>query len=251
MKLEDITDLETLEELLIYSDLLTEQQTQALIQSFNRFSSIPVKRVLDIGCGFGRHSREMNKQGFQVIGIDISEEAIKIAKTKQEDIIYFVADLRTFESDEPFDLAYAHNSTMACFLDNADFILALSNINSLLKPGGLFIFDYFYPTNLVNQGRYKPDLYLTKKVDGLTLEKRSEHKLDMQDQIHYEKSEYVVSDGKNRRTFHKVETLKYYEPEQIKNILKQNGFSEIHLFDRDTYSHITDDTVGIYVITKK
>jgi 2-polyprenyl-3-methyl-5-hydroxy-6-metoxy-1,4-benzoquinol methylase len=57
MKLEAITDFETLEDLLIYSHLPTERQISALIQTFNQFSSIPVKRVLDIGCGYGRHSR--------------------------------------------------------------------------------------------------------------------------------------------------------------------------------------------------
>ena len=251
MKLEDIKDIETLGDLLIYSDLPTKKQSQALIQIFNQFSSIPINRVLDIGCGYGRHSREVTKQSFQVTGIDISEKAIEIANAKQKNIPYFVADIRTFESNDLFDSAYAYNSTMAYFLDDADLNSALLNINSLLRTGGLFVFDYFYPTNLVNQGRYKPDLYLTKKVDGLTLEKQSEHKLDMQNQIHHEKSEYIVFDGKNRRTFHKVETLKYYEPDQIRIIVEQNGFSEAYLFDRDTYSQITDDTVGIYVITKK
>lgn len=144
MKIEEITDFETLEDLLIYEDLPTKQQTQALIQTFNSFSSVPVNIVLDIGCGYGRHSRELAKQGFQVTGIDISKRAIEIAKSKQSNISYFVADIRTFESDYIFDSAYAHNSTMAYFLDKNEFISTLSNIHSLIRDRGLFVFDFFY-----------------------------------------------------------------------------------------------------------
>ena len=251
MKLKDITDFETLEDLLIYSDLPTERQICTLIQAFNQFSSIPVKRVLDIGCGYGRHSRALAKQGFRVTGIDISKKAIEIAESKSSDCVYFVDDIRTFKSDFNFDSAYAHNSTMAYFIDDNEFKLALSNIYSLIKTGGLFVFDYFYPTNMLEQNKYERNLHQTKRVNGLTLDKYSQHNIDVKNQIHEEKSKYVVTGGIDIRTFLTTEILRYYEPEQIKDILKNVGFSEIILFDRDTYTPITDTTIGIYVISKK
>jgi len=251
MKIKDITDFETLEDLLIYPDLPTQQQAHALIQIFNNFSSIPVIDVLDIGCGYGRHSKSLSEQGFRVTGIDISKRAIEIAKSKSPNSIYLVGDIRSFESDVTFDASYAHNSTMAYFIDDNDFSSALSNINSMIKPGGLFVFDYFYPTNLLEQNKYERNLHQTKRVNGLTLDKYSQYNLDVKKQIHEEKSKYVVTDGIDIRTFLTTEILRYYEPEQIKDILKNIGFSEVMLFDRDTYTPITDTTIGIYVIGKK
>lgn len=74
MKLENINDFENLEDLLIYSKLPTNHQTQALIQIFNNISSIPVDNILNIGCGYRRHSKSLAKQGFRVTGIDISKK---------------------------------------------------------------------------------------------------------------------------------------------------------------------------------
>lgn len=251
MKLEDITDFETLEDLLIYPELPTNNQTQALIKIFNNVSSIPVEGVLDIGCGYGRHSRALVKQGFKITGIDISKRAIEIAKSKSSKPTYLVGDIRTLKSNICFDSAYAHNSTMAYFTDENDFNSALSNIYSLIKNGGWFVFDLFYPTNLLKQNRYERKLHQTKFVDGLTLDKFSEHEIDVINQIHREKSKYVVSDENDSKIFHTTETLKYYKPEQIISILKIREFSDFILFDRDTYTPLTDSSIGIYVVAKK
>ena len=40
------------------------------------------RRILDIGCGTGRHSIELAKRGYQVTGIDLSESQLKRAKEK-------------------------------------------------------------------------------------------------------------------------------------------------------------------------
>jgi len=251
MKLEDINDFESLEDLLIYSELPTNQQTQALIYIFNYFSSIPVNEVLDIGSGYGRHSRTLADQGFKITGIDISKRAIEIAKSKSSEPLYLVGDIRTFESDICFDSAYAHNSTMAYFTDENDFNSALSNVYFLIKRGGLFVFDYFYPTNMLKQEEYERKLHQTKFVSGLTLAKYSKHEIDVKNQTHREKSTYVVSGETNSKIFHTTETLKYYEPEQIKDILKNTGFSDVLLFDRDTYTPLTNSSIGICVVAKK
>jgi SAM-dependent methyltransferase len=251
MKLQDITDIETLEDLLIYSELPTNNQTQALIQIFNNIASIPVEDILDIGCGYGRHSKSLAEQGYRVTGIDISQKAIEIAKTKSSGPIYLVGDIRTFESNIYFDAAYAHNSTMAYFTDENDFNSALSNVYFLVKHGGLFVFDLFYPTNLLKQNKYKRRLHQTKRVDDLTLDKYSEHKIDVQNQIHEEKSTYVVSDETDSKIFHTTETLKYYEPEQITDILKNEGFLDVLIFDRDIYTPLINSSIGICIVAKK
>ena len=42
-------------------------------------------RILDIGCGTGRHSIELSKRGYTVTGIDLSESMLKRAKNKASD----------------------------------------------------------------------------------------------------------------------------------------------------------------------
>lgn len=254
MKLEQINDVETLEELLIYDDLPTEGQCDALVHVFNNFSSTQVRHVLDVGCGSGRHSFELSNRGYEVVGIDISEKVISLAENKKpkgSTVRFFVGDIRTVDNQVLFDAAYAHNSTMAYFIQETEFLQALKRIHSSLTDDGLFIFDYFYPSNLMNKGRYSERLQQRKAKAGFVLEKISRHRIDTENQIHTEESTYVLSDGKEEKRFGTKEVLKYYEPEQIRALLTGNGFSEVYLFDRDTYDPVSDETIGIYVIAKK
>ena len=81
--------------------------------------------------------------------------------------------------------------------------------------------------------------------------KFSTHELDRKKQIHYEHSKYLISDKFTSKIFNAAETIKYYEPEQITSILKNINFKKVLLFDRNTYSPITNKTTGIFVIATK
>jgi SAM-dependent methyltransferase len=53
-----------------------------------------VKTILDLGCGAGRNSKYLSEKGFRVMGIDISEVAIRKAKKDGGEAKYFLADMR-------------------------------------------------------------------------------------------------------------------------------------------------------------
>jgi ubiquinone/menaquinone biosynthesis C-methylase UbiE len=106
--------------------------------------------ALDFGCGTGRSARFLKKLGFNAVGIDISEEMLKMARARDVGGEYLVVkdgDLTRFESDS-FDLVLS-----AFTFDNiptADKkIRNMKEIKRLLKPGGKFV-------NLVSS----PDIYI-------------------------------------------------------------------------------------------
>jgi len=103
------------------------------------------KRVLDVGCGTGRFSKIFWEKGFSVVGIDVSEEMIKIAKAKSHDpgVRFEVADMRTFKSDELFDAAVLGDGAIMHLLAREDTLKALKNIKDNLKEGGIFVLNFF------------------------------------------------------------------------------------------------------------
>lgn len=102
------------------------------------------RKVLDLGCGSGRHSIEMAKKGFDVSAIDISVKAIELAKkwAKVEElkINFFVSDFRDGLSfhDESFDAAVAIDSIYYDTLDSMK--KAFSELYRLLKNGSILFF---------------------------------------------------------------------------------------------------------------
>ena len=69
----------------LYQDKDYKKECDFLEEIFSKFSS-GVKSVLDLGCGTGGHAAILAKRGYQVVGVDRSEEMIEIAKKKTKDI---------------------------------------------------------------------------------------------------------------------------------------------------------------------
>lgn len=79
------------------------------------FKSIHAKRILVPGCGYGRHTESFARNNFIVTGFDISDEAIKLARSRRDDAVqslsidYFIGDLERFVAFDKFDGVYCHN----------------------------------------------------------------------------------------------------------------------------------------------
>ena len=104
----------------------------------------PVERVLDLGCGNGRHAIYFARQGFKAAGIDVSEQAIEWAKdwAKREGL---EIDFRTgniehlpFEH-ETFDVVVSHGVLDHVHMETAQ--KAAAEVRRVLKPKGLFYCD--------------------------------------------------------------------------------------------------------------
>lgn len=112
---------------------------------FSMMPDLKGKKVLDLGCGFGEHCRQfVNRGAEKVVGIDISEKMLEVAKVESYDpkITYLnmpmedIAGLR-----EQFDVVV---SSLA-FHYVEDFEGVIRNIHSLLKENGIFIFSQENP----------------------------------------------------------------------------------------------------------
>lgn len=99
-------------------------------------------KVLDVGCGRGRTMVPLKEAGFDVIGVDISEEMIRAAKHKFDDIDFRVmnaCDLK-FE-DGTFDYVLFSFNGLDVIYPEAKRLLVLREIYRVLKEGGLFVFS--------------------------------------------------------------------------------------------------------------
>jgi SAM-dependent methyltransferase len=101
-------------------------------------------KILDLACGKGRHSVYMADKGFDVTGIDLSENSIAYARQfERENLSFFQHDMRKVFRINYFDYIFNFFTSFGYFKNDADNLLALRQIALGLKPDGVLILDYF------------------------------------------------------------------------------------------------------------
>ncbi len=101
-------------------------------------------RILDVGCGTGRHSLEFARRGFHPVGIDISSGLIDVAReiaaTEHLDAAFHVGDARALDFAGEFDAAICLcQGAFGIAGDEAGHRQILAGVSRALRPGAPFV----------------------------------------------------------------------------------------------------------------
>lgn len=115
------------------------------VTAIEGFASLhPGHRILDLACGFGRHSLLLAQKGYNVLGFDQSGDYITIANSEAERLNLTVrfqkGDMRQLDMSEEFDAVLSLQSSLAFYDDESNTDI-LRRINRALKKGGSFVLD--------------------------------------------------------------------------------------------------------------
>ena len=101
--------------------------------------------LLDLGCGTGSLTELLADAGYDMIGVDNSEEMLELALEKKEqsgkDILYLCQDMREFELYGTVAAVVSICDSMNYLTDYEDLVQTLKLVNNYLDPQGVFIFD--------------------------------------------------------------------------------------------------------------
>lgn len=182
------------------------------------------KRILDIGCGTGRHAIELAKRGYSVTGIDLSRAQLNRAgeKAKKADVTidFLRADARHLEFCNEFDLVImiCEGAFPLMETDEMNFKI-LENARKALKPKGKLILttlSALFPLN------HSTEQFL------------NEHGLDSKDYnfdlltLRETSKVQFTDDSGNKKTI--TCNDRYYMPSEISWYLQSLGFRDIGIF---------------------
>ena len=102
--------------------------------------------VLDLGCGTGTMTELLAADGYDMIGVDNSEEMLEIAREKQiksgHEILYLLQDMREFELYGTVGAVFSICDSLNYITEPEELKQVFRWVNNYLDPGGIFIFDF-------------------------------------------------------------------------------------------------------------
>jgi cyclopropane fatty-acyl-phospholipid synthase-like methyltransferase len=142
-----------------------EDEARFFIENLCRFLTIkPNSSLLDLACGKGRHSITLNELGHKVLGVDLSENSISIAKQTQRRGLHFeVHDMRKIIPGLSFDVIFNLFTSFGYFDSPDDNKRVIFSVANMLYDKGIFVIDFLNAekvvANLVSEEE--------KNIDGI------------------------------------------------------------------------------------
>lgn len=209
------------------------------------------KSILEVGCGTGNYTKLLLEHGFDVTGIDISEEMLKIARKKCKGGKFQVADLKQMSLHKKFDACIAMFTVIGYLTDNSEIETAFKNIHNHLKADGLFIFDVWNGLAVV---RILPEVRIKEVEDKYTkiirIAKPSLRSAEHVCDVNYKLLTLHKKDGK----FEEIDeehAIRFYFPKEIEYLLKNAGFKVLKVCPfLELNKKLDEYTWNMCVITK-
>ena len=195
------------------------KEAEMFTKELMEFIKLPLNsKVLDLACGMGRHSINLNKMGYNVTGVDLSVKNIKNAsKYESENLKFKIHDMRK-PLGQKFDLVVNLFTSFGYFDDFKDNLKTLDSIKSSLKKNGLAVIDFLNIKYLKNNLIHKN----TEEIDGIKFHLNRSIKngfLTKKISFKHELNEYNFEE--------KVRSLDLYD---FKSMFKQSNIEILHIF---------------------
>lgn len=185
-------------------------------------------KIIDIGCGTGRHTIELTKRGYNVTGIDLSDSQLERARAKAEKenlkINFLKHDARNLPFENQFDAAImiCEGAFPLMETDEMNFDI-LKNVSKSLKSKSKFIlttlnglFPLYHSINNFH-AKHSAEGYATYDSRNFNLMTFRDYNITK-----------IVDDKGVEKEFHCNE--RYYVPSEMNWLLKTIGFSKIEIF---------------------
>lgn len=209
--------------------------------------------VLELGCGTGNMTEALKRRGYDMIGIDNSEEMLAeaIEKSMESDsdtgekpVLYLCQDMREFELYGTVRAVVSVCDSMNYILEPGELLQVFRLVNNYLDPEGVFIFDL--------NTRYKYEKILGEQTIGET---REDHCF-IWDNYYDEASrvnEYILNlfirgnDGRYDR-YEEVHYQRAYDLDEIRRLIEASGLRWKGAYDAFTMEPVREDSERIYII---
>ena len=206
--------------------------------------------VLDLGCGTGSLTECLARAGYDMIGVDSSEDMLEIAMDKRGrsglDILYLLQDMREFELYGTVRAVVSICDSMNYILDYADLGQVFRLVNNYLDPGGIFIFDL--------NTEYKYEALMGSRTFAEDREDGSfiwYNEYSPEDHINEYDLTLFVREGKLFRRFQETHYQRAYSPAEVRRAAAEAGMEFEACWDAFSRDPVKPDSERMYMVFRE
>ncbi len=182
----------------------------------------PDAKILDAACGAGRHAIMLAKRGFNVTAFDLSKTLLEIgidqSKNQNLTINFLNSDIRTFATDEKYDLVLSLFTSFGYFESDDENFIFPQNAYNMMNENGYYVLDYFNK-NFVEQNLIEES---ERKVNEKEI---IENRFIENDRVIKRIS--IKEENKNNEY---IESVKLYSFEQLEERFKSIGYKVFKVY---------------------
>jgi len=216
-------------------------------------NNIKPKIVADLGCGTGSFCIEMCRRGYDMIGIDMSEDMLSCALIKameanlpDEKLLLLNQDMTEFE-------LYGTVDVIVSLMDSINYVVNIRKLKKMFKlvwnylnNDGLFIFDInsiYKFENILNNNTFH---YIDDDIAYIW-----ENDYNKKSKICQFDITFFVRDGELFRRFDEIHYERAYSIEELTSIATECGLKVENVYDSLTFNKPNDQSERIFFVLKK
>jgi ubiquinone/menaquinone biosynthesis C-methylase UbiE len=224
-------------------------------ECIERFMDEKPSLVLDLACGTGSMTYKLAELGYDMIGVDGSEDMLSEAYARgtsvgDTNILYLLQDMRSFE-------LYGTVGAVTCCLDSINYLIGdgdmekcFKTVHNYLEPNGVFIFDMNTPYRFENV--YADNSYILEdKIDGKDVYCGWQNYYDKNSRIC---SFYLTLFEEGENGYFRSDEEQHercYSMEEIKSTLEKCGFELLCVCSDYNFTEIDENTERWYFVAKR
>ncbi len=237
----------------VYDELMYDVNYDSWVEYleniFKHYNKNP-RYIAELACGTGNITNKLAKKGYNLIGVDISEDMLSVAQDKAIDegiqVIYLNRDMRNFELP-------THLDAILCICDGFNYILKDSELEGIfensykhLAEEGIFIFDlssYYKISEILGNHTFAENLQDTSYI--------WENYFDEKTRI----CEMELTIFKKQDSYYKKSQEKHiqraYKEEEVTALLNGVGFRTVNTYNAFTFYKPDEESERIYYVCTK
>lgn len=231
----------------LHDALFAESTSRAEVAAMRELLALPFgARVLDVPCGWGRHTELLAEAGCDAFGADLSWPLLRRAPRRAGPAgaaRYAAADVRALPyRDGSFDAVVNVFTSLGLFLDDAEDVRALREAWRVLRPGGLFLLESMHRDDVIAAYAERDEWELP---DGT--EVRVRRRFDPVTGISYESLRW----RRGRERGRKAHALRLRTGTEVAALLAAAGFTDVEWFGDWDGSAFRHDSTHLVAVARK